>query len=815
MLYQLPHSPKQLISLLALLLVLLPGYTFGQLPVRHIKGYVVDDTNHPLHKAAVSLADTGNRIVATTATDSSGHFTLSYRIKGNYVLVISSTAHTTYRSAPFQLADTDAGRLQLNRIAQTLDAVTVTAKQKLIELDGGNIVYNVSKSINAQGTNALEALKKAPGVYVDNDNTISLNGKQGAMILLNGKQTYLSGKELADLLRSMPSSEIKSIEIINNPSAKYDAAGSAGIINIKTSKSQLAGFSGTITTGVSYGVSLKQNQDLSFNYRKNKYNIYGSYNHFLGNYSYLYGSDRVQENKFYNSNTDDIDQRKKMGSRLGADYTINAKNTIGIMATGNFLFGGGITRTHTSIGDPATQHVEQVLDAVNDYYYQQTNRYNLNVNYKYEDSLGRMINIDADYGHYNKNSGNLQSNRYSDEHDNTLSEHFFRTLNSTSIQLKALKIDHTTNLWNGKLESGVKYSSVNADTESKFLHALSNGDSLDERRSNNFRFTEKIASAYLNYKRTQGKWTIQAGMRLENARSEGSLYFKLNGAGAAEYTGRNYTNLFPSVSVTVKPVENHSFSIGYSRRIDRPAYQDLNPFIYLLDELSFWQGNPFLQPQLSHRVTLQYAYKSATIIGLTFAYTNDYSARITDTIESTKIVMIPKNLGIQKNLALTITQNISVNKWWDLTFNGTLYHIQNTIAFDQYRNLDLKQLAGRISLQQTYKLPYKISAEIMGFFNSKRLSGANERINPNSQIDLAFQRPLLQDKAMLRLAFSDLYKGSKSNSQQSFTGFYVKSYGYYESRQVRLNFTYKFANSTIKGPRSRNSALENENNRIR
>jgi hypothetical protein len=289
----------------------------------------------------------------------------------------------------------------------------------------------------------------------------------------------------------------------------------------------------------------------------------------------------------------------------------------------------------------------------------------------------------------------------------------------------------------------------------------------------------------------------------------------LNNKDSAETINRNYTNLFPSFSVSVKPQENHNFSFSYSRRIDRPAYQSLNPFVYLLDELSFWQGNPFLQPQLSHRASLQYVFKSSGIISLNYAYTDQYSARITDTIDVSKIVMIPRNLGVQKSISLSVTQNVTPVKWWDVTFNGTMFHIYNKIAFDNYRHLTLKQGAARINLQQRFKLPYAFVAEVAGYLNTKRLTGANEVYRGTSQVDIGLQRSFLKNKAIVRLAVNDIYKGTKARSVQSFNGFYMESYNYYEARQIRINFTYKFSNNNnVKGPRSRSSALENENGRI-
>ena len=781
----------------------------------YVKGEVIGEAEKPLASATIALLDRNEMDAVKVTADSNGYFNISHRIKGTYTLLISHSGYKVYRSTPFELSNNDFGKIRLVISSSDLEAVVVESKQNLVEVDGGTVVFNVAKSINAQGTNALEVLKRAPGIFVKNEAAISLNGRRGALILLDGKQTYLSGKELIDLLRSMPSSSIKSIEIINSPSAKYDAAGSAGIINIKTNKTLVKGFSGSTTNGFSIGITPKQNTDVSFNFRKANFSMYGSYNHFIGYYNYLYGSDRTQNSKIYNSITDDVDKRKKMGTRLGMDYSINKNSTIGILLNGNFVFGGGITRTGTDIGQVSSTTFDQKLTAVNDYYYQQTERYNINFNYKYENAKGTIINLDADYGFFKKGNKNLQSNIYTDDQGAVLSGHLYRSLNGIDINLKAFKLDYTTALWKGTVEAGAKYSSIRSDNSARFFHVLQIRDSLDDRRSNTFEFSEQIFSSYLGYKKSVGKWTFQGGFRLEKTSSTGSLFFKDGMNDSTRNINRDYTDLFPSISVSLKAAANHNFSISYSRRIDRPAYHDLNPFIYLLDELSFWQGNPFLRPQYSNRLLVQYVYKNATILGIGYTHTEGYSARITDTIEAIKIVMIPRNLGIQKNISFSLNQNLTLTKWWDITFNGTMYRLHNKIAFDQFRNLELKQIAGRMSLQQRFKMPYSITGEISGYFNSRRLSNANEISRAISQVDIGLQKVFSKGKATLRIAVSDIYKGGQFRSVQDYEGFYLNNYGYYESRLLKVNFTYKFAESSVKGPRNRNSALENENSRIK
>lgn len=176
--------------------------------------------------------------------------------------------------------------------------------------------------------------------------------------------------------------------------------------------------------------------------------------------------------------------------------------------------------------------------------------------------------------------------------------------------------------------------------------------------------------------------------------------------------------------------------------------------------------------------------------------------------------MISKNVGTQKHWSLSLTQNFAPKPWWDLTFNGLFYYIQNDVSFDQYRNLNLQQAAGRVSLIQSFKLPYKMKAELAAVYHSRRLSGANTLSRAVSQVDIAFQKTMLQDKATVRFAINDIYKGNQSKYMQNFPGFVSNSYGYYESRQVRLSFSYRFSSGTAKAQRARKSALESESGRI-
>lgn len=788
---------------------------FAQGVAMDITAVVANGAGQPIISATVVAQRTDDTKDISVITDNDGRFKLRCPSPGLYSLSISSVGYQVYRKDLKVSHAMDLDTIQLFSLQHLLEGVEVNRIPKVLEVNGGTLTYNVDRTIGGQDISALELLKKAPGVHIENERNITLNGKAGVQILLDGKSTYLSGAELTDLLKSISSNTIKSIEIINSPTAKFDATGAAGIINIITKKNQVKGISGTMTTGVAYGISTKQMQNIGISYRRERLNVYGNYSHTLGNFNYVYGTNRQQNGRSYDSHTDDVDKRQKMSGQIGADYVIDAKSTIGILANGNFIFGGGITDTKTDIYILPSSAVDHSLAAINDYYGQGTARYNFNLNYKYEDTLGHVLNIDADYGLFDKWNKNLQSNTYKDRDGAIMSDNLYRTLNGIDIDLKGAKIDYSTNFWGGKLETGAKYSAISSANDSKFYHVLQETDSLDNRRTNDFRYDERIFAAYADYKRTLGKWSFQAGLRMESSNSTGRLFFMERNQEQGSEIKRSFKNLFPFFSVSLRPTAEHNISLSYAKRIERPAYQDLNPFVYLLDELSFWQGNPFLNPELTQRFTLLYSLKSATVISLNYAYTDQFNARVTDTVDIEKIVMINRNIGTQKHWSLSLTHNFKPIPWWDITFNSLAYHIHNDVSFDQYRNLNLKQLAARFNLQQAFQLPFKLKVELAGTYNTKRLSGANILSRGYSQVDIAIQKSLLKDKASLRFGFSDIYKGNVSRYTQDFPGFTSQSYGYYESRQARLSFTYRFSKGISKDQRSRKSALESESGRIK
>jgi hypothetical protein len=793
-----------------------------------LKAQVIDDHQKPLEFATVSLKtvnasqpgellkrDSSTKVVQQL-TGQDGSFKLSAE-EGIYQLTISYLGHVIYQSEPLKLsADKDLGVITVRLPDQNLQEVVIrsTQKQLLLKTEGRKLIYNLEKSITAQGTTVLEALKKAPGVMVSQDNTIKLNGTNGTLVLIDGRQTYLQAEELAQLLKSMPSSGVKSIEIIKNPSAEYDAAGTGGIINIIMKKSTAQGFNGTINNGLAYGLTLKQNTSLNLNYRKGKTNVFGSYNHNFGHFAMDYDNDRTTGGKIYLNANHDVDMRRSIGSTIGADYTIDTTKIIGFVLNANFSNGGGLIIPTTNIFDQATGQLLQSLKSESSYPAQKTDRYNANFNYRYKGSNNTTLGVDADYGTFNAATENLSTNRFYSPGGQFLSSNNFLVANSRDIKLYAIKADYGFSLGKGSVSAGAKFSNVTADNVFNQYDANGSVNVLDVDLSNTFKYKEQIAAGYLKYETpVSEKISVDVGVRLENTHSDGDLQPRAGSSQLPTSAVRNYLNIFPTAGINLKTVQSGTYNLSFARRIDRPAYNDLNPFSYPVDELSYWKGNPFLKPQYANTLSLQYTYKTSTL-SAGYTHTSDLSNGVTEVFDGNKIIMIPRNIGFQNNFNLTVTQQLALTKWWDVSLTGIGYHLENNVGTSEFGNYKPSRFSGTINAQQTFKMPGRITAEAAAVFNTAYISGLNTRVNGNSQIDIGFQRNIIHDKATLKLAGTDLFRANRINTESQLNGLLLHTTYVGESRQIRLNFTYRFGNSKVKAQESHESGLKNESQRL-
>ena len=757
-----------------------------------VAGTVTDSIGKPVDAAVVVLMNTqdGN-VIQQGITSLDGKYRMS--AKGRVQIYISCMGYKQHISHELIIkTDTIIPPIKLQSENFVLDDIVIVGEKQSpsVKIEKGKMIFTPKNSSIIAGSTALEVLKKTPGVFVDGENNISIGGKNSVLVILNGKQTYMQKGELITLLKATPSSSVSSVEVMHNPSVQYDAEGSGGIININMNRKKSEGFFFSLNNGVSYWENLRENTELSFSYTKNRFSLSGNYNHAFGYYNMDYGMHRIQEGKDYYSPTQDTDKRKTISGNLIMEYALNDKHLIGARMDANTLFGPGQTNTVTEIRDANTMELEQILYASNDYYTQKGNRYGGNLYYMATPKEGVSYNLDVNYAWFDGGSGNWQPNKYVLPDGSVLQDNLYKSVNSRDINIYAVSYDQKHPLWNGELKSGLKFSSVNADNEYQFYNVDNDQETIDKSQSNDFRYKEQILAGYILYSHSLGdKISMEAGLRGEYTFSDGLLH-TIDGEGD-ENNKSNYFNLFPTFNLNYQINDSHALTLSYASRIDRPAYQDLNPFEYLLDELSYWKGNPFLTPQKNHKVALTYSH-SRTAITASYSYMKDYKAQITDTLSISKVIMTPRNIGKQQRASLTLYQGINIARWWEMNLNLIGYYVKNDIAFDQYRKFDLDGFAGIFSIQNTVRLPWQVQMELNGSYITKHLGASNEHIKPSGYVDIGFSKSFANKKWTVNLAMSDIFWTNRWDNDSSFNGFQLWNWGKSESRQLRLNVTYRF-----------------------
>lgn len=794
-----------------LLVVILFSYTANSQSFT-IKGKIKTDKTEKTNSISVLLYNENKVLLKAEITDNEGKFTFQNLNPGTYSLKTSFIGYeeTVIPTITIKNDNLELPLILLNEVATQLSEVVIKKEKPMIQVLADKTVFNIENTINAIGASGFELLRKAPGVIIDNNDNLIVEGKTGVLIYIDGKQSFLSGAELTNYLKTIQANDIEAIEIITQPSSKYDAAGSAGIINIKLKKSKNFGTNGTVTSGLNIGRFGTSVNSVSFNNRNKKNNFFGNYSNRFGrsyNFINLY---RQQSNTIFDSRSSSINENNANNVKFGYDYYHNAKNTFGIVITGNFnnAYGNGSTRTPIRPINSNTN--TSVLNSQND---TQNKTYNLysNLNYKYQGTDEDSFNIDLDYGKYNSDRDNYQPNFY---YDGTESFIVSQAINSQEtpidISISSLKSDYEQKLLKGKFGVGFKSSIVETKNVFNVYNYLGNTPIFNDVSSNKFNYTENINAVYLNYNRNLKKINFQIGLRVENTNSDGKLLSTQQNVN--ERVKRNYTDFFPSGGITYNKNENNSFALIYSKRIERPTYQSLNPFENQLDELSYSKGNPFLKPQYTDNLKLSHTYKYKLTTTLSYSYIRDFFAQITEAVGTDKNFLTSKNVANNEIFNLGVSYPFKVNNWWNVYFNATAYYSKYIPTDPSF--IALNQETFNLYAQNTINLPKEIVMEISGWFNSPSVWGGTYRTDSLGSLDIAFQKKFINKKLNVRIAFSDILYTSPWRGNTEFGNLIINGDGGNDSRQVRFNLSYNFGNDLVKKARTRNTGLEDEKNRI-
>lgn len=792
-----------------LILTVLIGYMSvdckAQTKEGKVLGTVIDGDTKTVESATITLLKASDSTISKMGmADKTGKFIIEGIPFGKYLVAVSAVGHQKGFSEIFEISslkpEIELNAIELKQEEKSLGVVTIVSRKPLVEQKIDRTVVNVDASITNVGNSALEVLEKAPGVSVDKDGNISLKGKQGVQIYIDGRPSYLSGADLANLLRNMNSSQLDQIEIMTNPPAKYDAAGNSGVINIKTKKNKQFGYNGSITAGYTQAYYPRANGNFNFNYRTGKINFFSNLGYNYGERHqvlYMYRNFRDEISKNILSSLDQAaymkSSSKYLSAKAGLDYFISKRTTMGIVVNGYNNPTLWKSNTDAFIKDSNGSLMSQTKAySEND---QKTKNFSTNLNFRTQlDSAGQEISANLDYIQYKTRTGQPLISSY---YDNTgvllkVPDTLMGKL-PQNINVYSGKIDYTLPLKKGaKFEAGVKASYVKTDNDARY-DSLINGQSIpDINRSNHFVYEENINAAYLNYSRPLSKkWSGQVGLRFENTVAKG------NQLTTGETFTRNYSQLFPTAYLQYAANEKNQFVINYGRRIQRPDYSDLNPFILFVDRYTIQTGNPELAPQFSNNIELTHTYNNFLSTTLNYSATKNIIQQVVEQDETTNEGILKyTNIANMHQIGISVNAYKQFNSWWssNVYVNGYRNHFKGIVNNDL---VSLGVTGVMIQVQEQFKWGKGWGAEISGFYRSKGLEGVIY-IESFTKIDAGFSKQVLKNKGTIKLNFSDVLNGLniKGYSRYGAVDFHFRNDNYAQS--VGINFTWRFNKGKLK-----------------
>lgn len=783
-----------------------------------VEGQVNDDSKKLVEFANVTLhREKDSTLVKAAITDIQGNFGFENIAEGRYFVQVSQVGYQKFKSPVFGLNPNNKviklSAIELLTDTKALGEVTVRSSKPFIEREIDKIVLNVENSITSAGNSVIEVLEKAPGVTVDADGNVSLKGKQGVLILMDGKPTNLSTADLANMLRGMAASQIEKIELITNPSAKYDATGNAGIINIRMKRDNKLGMNGSANLSVGQGLRFKQNAGLNLNYRDKKWNLFGNLaqvnrggeNRSIINRKFVGGDGLVST---LTQKPTQVPHFSSQNLKIGVDYFLSRKTTFGvnINAVLNNILVKAITPS--DFRDPSGKITSS--NVTNNSNRDRWRNYTLNLNLKHTfDSTGKELTADLDYARYNQQVIQHSTTETTYSQEQALSPPYILRGDLPSIiDIKTIKVDYVHPIGKeSRFEVGAKSSFVSNDGNAQYFLKQDEGEVVDLSRTNHFIYHENINAGYLNFNTKIQKTGIQLGLRGEQTIAKG------NQLSTNATFSRKYFQLFPTLFIRQEINKNHELSLNVGRRIQRPNYQDLNPFKFFLDIYVYREGNPQLQPQFTFNQELTYTFKQQYSITFYRSRTRDIISTVLIQNDETKVAaQSQQNLNNLETIGYNISVPVKYTKWW----NGNLY-------FENYRNkywgpflngeFNQHLTTFFFNATNTFTIGKSWSAELTGYYQSPFLFGTF-KILSQAQIALGVQKQLWQRKATLKVSINDPFLTQRNNMIVQYQNLDMTLNRRLDSRFAMVSFNYRFGKSTVAPARRRNGGLEDENRRI-
>ncbi|MDN5285212.1 MAG: hypothetical protein JWR38_1486 [Mucilaginibacter sp.] len=736
-----------------------------------------------------------------------------------YILVIFLIA-----SSMFCLAQTTGNKTQQTKDTSKsilknikLKEVVIQAKRPLLTMEIDKITVNVASMISSASSNTLEVLEKTPGVQVSASGDISLNGRGGVMVLIDGRQTYMSGQDLANYLKSIPGGNLDKIELMDNPPARYDAAGN-GVINIRLKKNRTAGFTGSVSSGYTQGKFARNNDALNLNYNHKKINIFSNIGY---SYDRNYTADTYNRS-FYDdagvlTNSVLLNNRQEYKSNgfngnLGLDYSATPNTTYGFQVSLNHI------QKNSTFNSASRNFGTIQLDSIGSGYTngkdERTNLVtNLNLLHKLG-KTGRELSADASYLHYTGNGNQSLQNKVYGPDDSPLNSTDFLYLLPSTMTIYTVKADYVHPLKNKlRIETGIKWSTVKNDNVSDYYQVQGEQQVIDNSQSNHFIYRENFLGAYLSAQKSWKQLGIQLGMRAEHTSADGN---QLGNAVITSSTfSKDYTQLFPSLFINYKldTVSRNTLGLMITRRINRPNYQLLNPFLFYRDQYSYSSGNPDLNPQYQYRYELKYQFKQLLRIGLSYNHFTNVIFQTTNVVDD-KFITKPENVSEGYMLLLNTGLSLAPARWWNLNADVLLSRMGlNGNAYGE--KLNPKTYVARINILNQLQFNKGWSAEFGGYYASRDLNGqtfTSGMFRSNAGI----QKKVLKNKGSIRLSMDDIFHSWKyHNNSIDLKQAYYNQTSESDTRRFGIAFTYSFGSDTFsRKSKHKDNALDDEKGRM-
>ena len=775
-----------------------------------ISGKIIDSDNNPIEFAnVVVLIEKGGEFLKGTSTDNEGFFILNNLDAATYFIKISYIGFEEFEQKIILTGDLNLKTIQLNETPESLSEVTVIAKKPTIIRKPDRLIFNIENTALTEGS-TLSVLKSTPGIIVSEG---SINIKSSpATVFINNRRVQLTSEELITLLESSPASSIKSVEVITNPPASYDAD-SGSVINIIMSKNLVTGYRGSVFTNYTQGVFPKYNAGTSHYFKNNKVNLNVNYSYtnqkinrdqddtvnFLDNPN-PETPDIYEINQIWKSNINRNTWSETHNLNLNFDYYIDDKNTLSLTSTGLYTpYFKYQIRNKTDITDENLNFLSSfTADNLS-----RDNKYNigtdLNFRHDFENSASLAFNAHYTIYDYERNQKVFQDNLVEDDSE-------FNTLANQDTQIITGKIDYNLPIDDTSVfDLGLKYSNINTESDITRLDIINGEEVLNTENTDAFKYDEKVFAAYTNYSKSWDKWDLNLGLRVEQTNIEGESLT------LSETNTQDYLNWFPNVGLSHQLLEKASIYGSYKRSITRPSYTDLNPFTFFINENAVVLGNPNLVP------TYRDHYKVGTNFLEHFtieAYYMNYDGDIVElprqNNQTNIVAYTPTNLDKKVEYGFDFSFDYYPTSTWNLYFVTSFYNISEEANFgegfvelNQWSNYSI--LANNLSLLNDRSLNLNLSFTWIGK-NLQQFQTVEDRLVS----EFSLSKSILNGKGVISLSIEDMFNDQDYKTSLNYLNQSSSSFVDVDNRFIKLGFRYNFGNTKLNTNQRTTDAEERE-----